>query len=162
MAVTKELTYLDVLENLLSALVIKNSKAVPIEQLAKTAGRSVSLIYKAASPNDDTPFPAAWLPAFMNLKNDYAVLDEMNRLCGRLPSIQIPAYKILKEDEMKVAKTFTKSLHHISEDFEDHLEYPTIENYKDFKKNAEETIKLILSAIHYAKKAVKGLGELEL
>ena len=162
MAVTKELDYLDRFGNLVSDLVINDTKITPVETLAKIAGKSVSLIYRSASPHDETPFNIFWAPAFMNIKNNYAVLDEINRLCGRLPSTKIPTYKLLKEDEMKVAKTFTKSLHHISEDFEDHLEYPTIENYKDFKKNAEETIKQILSSIHYAKKAVKGIGELEL
>lgn len=161
MAVTKDLSYLDELENLLSDLVIKNSKAVPAELLAKTVGKSVSLIYRAASPHDDTPFPATWLPALMNLKNDYSVLDLINLLTGHLPSTKIPVYKILKEDEMRVSKSFTKSTHRLTENFEDHLENPTTESYREFKKNAEDTIKQILSSIQYAKKAVRGIGELE-
>ena len=162
MQLSKQLDYLDELEIELSELVISGSKDVPVEELAKVAGKSVSLVYKAASINDDNPFPAVWLPAFMNIKSNYKPLISMCRLTGHLPPVKEMAFKLLKGDETTISKKFTRITHRVSESFEDHLENPTKESYKEFKKTAEETIKQLLAAINYAEKALVKQGELEL
>ncbi|HBO60532.1 TPA: hypothetical protein DD449_02530 [Candidatus Berkelbacteria bacterium] len=162
MAVTKDLSYLDELENLIQKLVLTGHKEVSVEHLSKTAGKSTSLVYKAASPNDDTPFPLAWLPAFMNLKDDYDLLSLICELTGHLPPAKLPRYAIDIEAERKTVKRFVQKLHRITESFEEYLEHPNARDFKVYKATAEDAIKEILSSIHYAKKAVKGIGELEL
>ena len=162
MEYTTKLDYLDRLEILLSGLVIDNEAKVPVKTFAEVAGKSTSLVYKAASPNDDTPFPAAWLPAFMNITEQYEVLDFLCRMTGHLPAVKEPAYKLDKEDEKQICRRFIKSTHRVNEDFEELLGKPTRDGLKSYKKIAEAAIKEILISICYAEKALNGNGELGL
>ena len=162
MVLTIHLDYLDALELALSKLVIDNEKKIPVAEFAKIAGKSVSLIYKSASPNDDTPFPIAWSPAFQNVTQEYDVLELECRLTGHLPPVKIPSFKIEKGEEKALVKKFINSTHRVSEAFVDHLEKPDVKALKEYKKLAEAAIKELLSSIYYAEKALKAQGELEL
>lgn len=159
---TKKLDYVESLEILASRLVIDNEAKIPVKTFAEIVGKSPSLIYKAASPNDDTPLNFLWLPAFMNMTEDFDILDKMNQLCGKLPSVDIPSFKIEKEEEKQITRRFIKSVHRVSEDFEEYLGLPSRVGLKNYKKLAEAAIKEILISINYAEKALKGNGELGL
>jgi hypothetical protein len=162
MSGTKRIDYADELENFISRLVIGNSKNITVDTLARVAGKSTSLVYKAASPNDETPFPVSWLPAFMNIKDDYEVLNLLCVLTGHLPPVRVPKFKLLKEDEIKVINSFNKTVNRLSEAFSDHLDEPDNISFKEYKRLAEDTIKIILSSICYAQKAISGQGEFNL
>ena len=88
----QELPYLDKLKTLIQELVLSNHKVVPVELLAKTVGKSVSLLYRSTNPNDNTPFQLAWLPAFMNLKDNYDLLFFICELTGHLPPAKLTLY----------------------------------------------------------------------
>jgi len=162
MNVSKELDYLDQLEQEISSLALSQSKEYPVSLLSKKVGKSTSLIYKYSSPTEDSYFPLEWLPLFMNIKNNYDILDLICRLTGHLPPVRCPVFKMMKGDEMKIGADFNKTISELGPAFLELLHEPTKDKQKEFKKLAVKSIKGILSALNYAEKAIKAQGELEL
>lgn len=162
MKLSTELDYLEILEQAVAGLVLGDSKDHPVSELSKKVGKSTSLIYKYSSPTEDSYFPLEWLPLFMNIKNNYLILDLLCRLTGHLPPVKCPVFKMLKGDEIKVGAEFNKTISELGPSFLELLHKPTQEKQKEFKKLATKTIKATLGAITYSEKAVKGQGDLEL
>ena len=162
MSKPKCLDYLDTIHIDIQKLVVDNDKKITVKELAIAVGKSESSIYKAAVPNSNCNLPFEWVPVFENITEDYTLLQRHCRLTGHLPAVVEPVFKLDISAEKRITKNFIKGLHLAIDRYEDHLEVPTADTYKQYKRVAEEAIKQLLISIYYAEKAVGGNGELEL